>query len=68
MFLELLFAKGKFEVNIGINHSLFVFHSVHIVSLYQFVYIVDVKVFGEVLVNEQSTSAAVNEGFDGLFT
>jgi hypothetical protein len=29
---------------------------------------VDVKVFGEVLVNEQTTSATVDKGFDGLFT
>jgi hypothetical protein len=68
MFLELPFAKGKLEVDIGIDCSSFVFRSVHVVSLYRFVQIVDVKVFGEVLVNEQTTSAAVNEGFDGLFT
>jgi hypothetical protein len=66
-FLELLFAKGKLEIDIGIDRSLFVFCSVHIVSLYRFVQIVYVEVFGVVLVNEQSTSAAVNEGFDGLF-
>jgi hypothetical protein len=66
-FLELLFAKGKLEVDIGIDHSSFVFRSIHVVSLYWFVQIVYVKVFGVVLVNEQATSAAVDEGFDGLF-
>jgi hypothetical protein len=30
--------------------------------------IVYVEVFGIVLVNEQTTSATVDEGFDGLFT
>jgi hypothetical protein len=68
MFFELSFAKGKLEVDIGIDCSSFVFHSVHVVSLYRFVQIVDVKVFGKVLVNEQTTSATVDEGFDGLFT
>jgi hypothetical protein len=68
MFLELLFAKGKLEVDVGIDRSSFVFRSVHVVSLYWFIQIVDVKVFGEVLVNEQTTSAAVDEGFDGSFT
>jgi hypothetical protein len=68
MFLELSFAKGKLEVDVGIDRSSFVFHSVHVVSLYRFVQIVDVKVFGEVLVNEQTTSTAVDEGFDGSFT
>jgi hypothetical protein len=67
-FLELLFAKRKLEVDVGIDHSSFVFRSVHVVSLYRFIQIVDVKVFGEVLVNEQTTSAAVNKGFNGLFT
>jgi hypothetical protein len=68
MFLELSFAKGKLEVDVGIDCSSFIFRSVHIVSLYRFIQIVDVKVFGEVLVNEQTTSAAVDEGFDGSFT
>jgi hypothetical protein len=67
-FLELSFAKGKLEVDVGIDCSSFVFCPVHIVSLYRFVQIIDVKVFGEVLVNEQTTSAAVDKGFDGLFT
>jgi hypothetical protein len=67
-FLELLFAKGKLEVDICVDRSSFVFHSGHVVSLYRFIQVVDVKVFGVVLVNEQTTSAAVNEGFDGLFT
>jgi hypothetical protein len=67
-FLELLFAKEKLEVDVGVDCSSFVFHSVHVVSLYWFVQIVDVKVFGKFLVNEQTTSAAVNKGFDGLFT
>jgi hypothetical protein len=63
-----LFAKGKLEVDVGIDRSSCVFCSVHVVGLYRFVQIVDVKVFDEVLVNEQSTSAAVDKGFDGLFT
>jgi hypothetical protein len=67
-FLELLFAKGKLEVDVGIDRSSFVFRSVHVVSLYQFVQIVDVKVFGKVLVNKQTTSTTVDKGFDGLFT
>jgi hypothetical protein len=66
-FLELLFTKGKLEVDIGIDRSSFVFCSVHVVSFYRLVQIVYVEVFGVVLVNEQSTSAAVDEGFDGLF-
>jgi hypothetical protein len=67
-FLELSFAKGKLEVDVGVDCSFFVFRSVHVVSLYRFVQIVDVKVFGEILVDEQTTSAAVDEGFDGSFT
>jgi hypothetical protein len=67
-FLELSFAKGKLEVDICVDCSFFVFRSVHIVSLYQFIQIVDVEVFGVVLVNEQTTRAAVDEGFDGSFT
>jgi hypothetical protein len=67
-FLELLFAKGKLEVDVGIDCSSFIFRSVHIISLYQFVQIVYVELFGIVLVNEQTTSTAVDEGFDGLFT
>jgi hypothetical protein len=66
-FFELSFAKGKLEVDIGIDRSSFVFRSIHVISLYQFVQIVYVKVFGIVLVNEQTSSAAVNKGFDGLF-
>jgi hypothetical protein len=66
-FLELSFAKGKLEVDVGVDRSLFVFHSIHVISLYRFVQIVYVEVFGIVLVNEQTSSAAVNEGFDGLF-
>jgi hypothetical protein len=66
-FLELSFAKGKLEVDIGVDRSSFVFRSVHVVGLYRFVQIVYVEVFGIVLVNEQSTRAAVDEGFDGLF-
>jgi hypothetical protein len=53
LFFELLFTKGKLEVDISINCSPFVFHSVHVVSLYRFVQIVDVKVFGKVLVNDR---------------
>jgi hypothetical protein len=67
-FLELSFAKGKLEVDIGVDCSSLVFCSVHVISLYRFVQIVDIKVFGIVLVNEQTTSAAVDEGFDGSFT
>jgi hypothetical protein len=66
-FLELSFAKGKLEVDVGIDRSSSVFRSVHVISLYWFVQIVYVEVFGIVLVNEQTSSAAVNEGFDGLF-
>jgi hypothetical protein len=62
-FLKLLFTKGKLEVDISIDRSSFVFCSVHIVSLYQFIQIVDVEVFGVILVNKQTTSAAVNKGF-----
>jgi hypothetical protein len=68
MFIEFSVSKFEFEVDVGIDCSLFVFHSVYIVSLYQFVQVVDFKVFGKALINEQSTSAAVSEGFDGLFT
>jgi hypothetical protein len=67
-FFELSFAKGKLEVDVGVDRSSLVFRSVHVISLYRFIQIVDVKVFGEILVDEQTTSAAVNEGFDGLFT
>jgi hypothetical protein len=63
-FLELSFAKGKLEVDVGVDRSSFVFRSVHVVSLYWFVQIVYVKVFGVVLVNEQTTSAAVDKGFN----
>jgi hypothetical protein len=66
-FLELSLAKGKLEVDIGVDCSSFVFRSIHIISLYRFVQIVYVEVFGIVLVNEQTSSAAVDEGFDGLF-
>jgi hypothetical protein len=67
-FFELSFAKGKLEIDVCVDCSSFVFRSVHVVSLYRFVQIVYVEVFGVVLVNEQTTSAAVDEGFDGLFT
>jgi hypothetical protein len=67
-FLELSFAKGKLEVDVGVDRSSLVFRSVHVISLYRFVQIVYVEVFGVVLVNEQITSATVDEGFDGLFT
>jgi hypothetical protein len=67
-FLELSFAKGKLEVDVCVDRSFFVFRSVHVVSLYRFVQIVDVKVFGKILVDEQTTSTAVDEGFNGLFT
>jgi hypothetical protein len=66
-FLELSFAKGKFEVDIGVDCSSFIFRSVHVISLYWFIQIVYVEVFCVVLVNEQTTSAAVDEGFDGSF-
>jgi hypothetical protein len=48
--------------------SSFVFCSVYVVCLYWFVQVVDFEVSGKVLVDEHSTSAATNEGFDGLFT
>jgi hypothetical protein len=67
-FFELLFAKGELKVDVSIDCSSFVFRSVHIISLYRFVQIVDVKVFGVILVNEQTSSAAVDKGFNGLFT
>jgi hypothetical protein len=67
LFFELLFTKGKLEVDVGIDCSSFVFCSVHVISFYQFTQIVYVEVFGIVLVDEQTSSAAVNEGFDGLF-
>jgi hypothetical protein len=47
---------------------LFVTRSIYVVGLYWFIQVVDFKVFGKVLINEQSTSTAANEGFDGLFT
>jgi hypothetical protein len=61
LFFELSFAKGKLEVDVSIDCSSFVFRSVHIVSLCRFVQIVDVEVFGVILVNEQTTSAAVDK-------
>jgi hypothetical protein len=67
LFLELSFAKGKLEVDIGVDRSSFVFRSIHVISLYRFVQIVYVEVFGIVLVNEQTSSTTVDEGFDGLF-
>jgi hypothetical protein len=67
-FLELSFAKGKLEVDIGVDRSSLVFRFVHVISLYRFVQIVYVEVFCVVLFNKQTSSTAVNEGFDGLFT
>jgi hypothetical protein len=68
MFIEFLVSKFELEVDIGIDRSLLVSRSVHVVGLYRFIQVVDFKVFGKVLINEQSTRAAVNEGFDSLFT
>jgi hypothetical protein len=68
MFIEFSVSKFKLEVDIGINCSSLVFHSVHVIGLYQFVQVVNFKVFGKVLINKQSTSAAVDKGFDSLFT
>jgi hypothetical protein len=68
MFIEFSVSKFELEVDVGIDCSLFVFRSVHIIGLYQFIQVFDFKVFGKVLINEQSTSAAVDEGSDGLFT
>jgi hypothetical protein len=68
MFVEFPVSKFELKVDVGIDCSSFVFHSVHIIGLYQFIQVVDFKVFGEVLINKQSTSAAVDEGFDVLFT
>jgi hypothetical protein len=67
-FVKLLFSKFKLEVYVRADCFSFVFCSVHIVSLYQFIQVVDFKVCGEVLINEHSSSAAIDEGFDGLFT
>jgi hypothetical protein len=47
LFLELSFAKEKFEVDVGIDCSSFVLCSIHVVSLYRFIQIVDVKVFAK---------------------
>jgi hypothetical protein len=66
-FLELSFTKGELEVDIGVDCSSLVFCSIYIIGLDRFVQIVYVEVFGVVLVNEQTSSAAVDEGFDGLF-
>jgi hypothetical protein len=63
-----LVSKFELKVDVGVDCSSLVFHSVHIVGLYWFVQVVDFKVFGEVLINEQSISATVDKGFDGLFT
>jgi hypothetical protein len=63
MFIEFLVSKFELEFDVGIDCSSLVFCSVHIIGLYWFIQVVDFKVFGEVLINEQSTSAAVNEGF-----
>jgi hypothetical protein len=68
MFIEFLVSKFELEVDIGIDCSSLIFCSIHVVGLYQFVQVIYFEVFGKVLVNEQSTSALVNEGFDGLFT
>jgi hypothetical protein len=68
MFIEFLVSKFELKVDVGVDRSSLVFHSVHIVGFYLFVQIVDFKVFGEVLINEQSTSATIDEGLDGLFT
>jgi hypothetical protein len=68
MFIEFLVSKFELEVDIGIDCSSLVFCSVHVVSLYRFIQVVDFKVFGKVLINKQSTSTAIDEGFDSLFT
>jgi hypothetical protein len=68
MFVEFPVSKFELEVDIGIDRSSLVFHSIHVIGLYQFVQVVDFKVFGEVLINEQSTSTAIDEDFDDLFT
>jgi hypothetical protein len=68
MFIEFSVSKFELKVDIGIDCSSLVFCSVHIISLYRFIQVVDFKVFGEVLINEQSTSTTVDKGFDGLFT
>jgi hypothetical protein len=57
-FVEFPVSKFELEVDVGINHSLLVFRSIHIIGLYRFVQVVDFEVFGEVLINEQSTSTA----------
>jgi hypothetical protein len=62
-----LFTKGELEVNIGVDRSSFVFRSIYVIGLYRFVQIVYVEVFGVVLVNKQTSSATVDEDFDGLF-
>jgi hypothetical protein len=66
-FLELSFVKEKLKVDVGIDRSSLVFRSIHVISLYRFVQIVYVEVFCVVLVNEQTSSTAVDEGFDGSF-
>jgi hypothetical protein len=68
MFVKFLVSKFKLEVDVGIDCSLLVLRSIHVVGLYQFVQVVDFEVFGKVLINEQSTSTAINEGFNVLFT
>jgi hypothetical protein len=68
MFVELPVSTFELEVDVGIDHSSLVFCSVHIIGLHRFVQVVDFEVFGVILVNEQTSSAAVDEGFNGLFT
>jgi hypothetical protein len=68
MFVEFSVSRFELEVDVGIDCSSFVFRSVHVIGFYRFVQVVDFKVFGEVLIDEQSTSAAINEGFNILFT
>jgi hypothetical protein len=63
-----LVSKFELEVDVGIDYFLLVFHSIYVVGLYRFVQVVYFEAFGKVLVNKQSTGAAVDEGFDNLFT
>jgi hypothetical protein len=67
-FVKFPVSKFELEVDVGVDRSSLVFRSVHVLGLYRFIQAVDFKVFGEVLINKQSISTAVDDGFNGLFT
>jgi hypothetical protein len=50
-----LVSKFELKVDVGIDRSSLVFHSIHVIGLYRFIQVIDFEVFGKVLINEQST-------------